>query len=219
MRFIRNLTGTLLVAGVASVAYAWTPAHDGARTAGYEPTSTAQQDDTKPPKQDEAKPEKKEKAPKADKQQMHPEQQEKPNKDRSKADREQSRPDQTQQRQPAERPEQQQPKANRERPEQAHQEHGHAAAKNGRRIPDNDFHAHFGQPHHFAVRQVVTTTRIVPNQTQFVYSGYTFLFLDPWPDDWALSDDCYIDYIDGEYFLIDPEHPGVQISLSIVGGD
>lgn len=218
MRFIRNLTGTLLVAGVASVAYAWTPALNGARTAGYAPASTAQQDDTKPPKQDESKPEKKEKAPKADKQQ-----QEKANK-APKPENEQSRPEQKQQRQPAERPEQarpeqQQPKANRERPEQGHQEQGHAAAKNGRRIPDNDFHAHFGQPHHFAVRQVVTTTRIVPNQTQFVYSGYTFLFLDPWPDDWALSDDCYIDYIDGEYFLIDPEHPGVQISLSIVGGD
>jgi YD repeat-containing protein len=24
---------------------------------------------------------------------------------------------------------------------------------------------------------------IVPNQTQFVYAGYTFIFLDPWPAD------------------------------------
>ncbi len=32
-----------------------------------------------------------------------------------------------------------------------------------------------------------------------------------------MDDDCYIDYIDGEYVLIDVAHPGVQITVSIVG--
>jgi len=33
----------------------------------------------------------------------------------------------------------------------------------------------------------------------------------------VLTDDCYIDYIDGEYVLIDLSHPGMQIALEIVG--
>ncbi|MGB6689578.1 MAG: hypothetical protein WBE76_17220 [Terracidiphilus sp.] len=63
---------------------------------------------------------------------------------------------------------------------------------------------------------MVTTTTIVPNQTRFVYTGYTFIFVDPWPAGWALGDDCYIDYVDGGYFLFDVAHPGVQITLTIL---
>jgi len=33
---------------------------------------------------------------------------------------------------------------------------------------------------------------------------------------WAYADDCYIDFIDGEYVLIDLLHPGVQIVLVVV---
>lgn len=91
------------------------------------------------------------------------------------------------------------------------------AASNHRRVSDSDFKAHFGRPHTFTVRTVVTTTRVVPNQTQFVYGGYSFIFLEPWPAGWALTDDCYIDYIGDEYVLIDVAHPGMQINLSIVG--
>ena len=32
----------------------------------------------------------------------------------------------------------------------------------------------------------------------------------------GLMDDCYIDYIDGEYVLIDLRHPGVEIPLVVV---
>jgi len=91
------------------------------------------------------------------------------------------------------------------------------AAGNHRRISDSDFKAHFGRSHSFTVRTVVTTTRIIPNQTQFAYGGYSFIFLEPWPAGWALTDDCYVDYIGGEYVLIDVAHPGMQLTLSIVG--
>ncbi len=84
-------------------------------------------------------------------------------------------------------------------------------------IPDPQFKAHFGKQHTFAVNRVVTTTTIVPNQTQFVYSGYTFTFLDPWPADWLFADDCYIDYVDDEYFLFDVFHPGIRVALFVVG--
>jgi len=46
---------------------------------------------------------------------------------------------------------------------------------------------------------------------------YTFIFLDPWPAEWLLTDDCYIDYIDGEYFLLDAFHPGIRLALFVVG--
>lgn len=99
---------------------------------------------------------------------------------------------------------------------QAPKEERGQEAKGGR-IPDKDFNAHFGHGHDFSARRVVATTRIVPNQTQFVYSGYTFVFVDPWPAGWAVDDDCYIDYVGGGYYLFDVVHPGVRIALTIVG--
>jgi hypothetical protein len=187
-----------------------------------ETSMTAQQDQAPPPKKDESKPAKQDeskparpanptkeaKAPRGGQQQAHPAQ---PNT----ADRQQPKTDRQQQPKPTTRDRGQ--SAARPAPASSdRQGHGRPAGRSAR-IPDNDFKAHFGRPHSFAVRQVVTTTRIVPNQTQFAYGGYTFIFLDPWPDDWTPTDDCYIDYEDGEYFLIDLAHPGVRIALSIMG--
>ena len=57
---------------------------------------------------------------------------------------------------------------------------------------------------------------IVRGQPHFQYGGYNFELVDAWPADWAYTDDCYIDYIDGEYFLFDLLHPGVRIALFVV---
>jgi len=84
-------------------------------------------------------------------------------------------------------------------------------AGKGGHIPDDKFRAHFGQGHHFNARTV-----IVQGQPRFQYSGYTFELVDVWPVEWAYTDDCYIDYVDGEYFLIDLFHPGVRIALIVV---
>ena len=84
-------------------------------------------------------------------------------------------------------------------------------AGKGGHIPDDKFRAHFGRSHAFAARTV-----IVSGQPQFQYSGYTFELVDPWPQGWAYTDDCYIDYIDGEYFLFDLLHPGVRIAVFVV---
>ena len=67
------------------------------------------------------------------------------------------------------------------------------------------------------MNQVVRQTTIVAGQTQFVSSGFTFIFLDPWPAEWLFTDDCYIDYIDGDYFLFDVFHPGIRVALFVVG--
>ena len=80
------------------------------------------------------------------------------------------------------------------------------------RIPDDKFRTHFGREHHFRVSQPV----IVENRPRFQYSGYWFEFVDAWPADWSYSDDCYIDYLDGQYFLFDALHPGVRLAVVVV---
>jgi len=95
-------------------------------------------------------------------------------------------------------------------------DHKQGEGKNAR-IPDKDLKAHFGQSHKFAVKQVITTRTIIPNQTRFVYTGYTFVFVDPWPMGWGFDDDCYIDYVDGGYYIFNPMHPGMRVTLMIAG--
>jgi hypothetical protein len=90
------------------------------------------------------------------------------------------------------------------------QMHGKPAAKSAH-IPDNKFHGSFGKNHPFHPGHPA----IVSGQPTFAYGGYTFIMVDPWPADWAYTDDCYIDYVDGEYFLFDLLHPGVQVALIV----
>ncbi len=95
----------------------------------------------------------------------------------------------------------------------ANEEHGQAEHGQGRRIPDKDFHAHFGQPHRFAVGRLQT----YQGRPSFAYSGYTFVLVQAWPAGWVYdSDDCYIDYIDGDYWLFNVLYPGVRVELFIV---
>jgi hypothetical protein len=82
----------------------------------------------------------------------------------------------------------------------------------GGRIPEDQFKAHFGRQHTVVINQPV----IVEGQPRFQYSGYWFVISEPWPAGWAYTDQCYIDYVDGEYVLFDLLHPGVQITLFVV---
>lgn len=207
----RTIMTTLLATSLASLGYAQlsprvTAQNLDALIAGGAVGSALQQDEPKP--QDERKPKETPdtKSPKADKQEK-PAKQQKPD-----VSQKQKPQDQKQDQKQAQNQKQDKDLAKQEQRADKGQE-----AKGGGRIPDKDFKTHFGQEHKFNVRTVVTTTRIVPNQTRFVYTGYTFVFVDPWPAGWALDDDCYIDYINGGYYLIDFAHPGVQIALTIVG--
>jgi hypothetical protein len=78
-------------------------------------------------------------------------------------------------------------------------------------IPDDKFRTQFGRQHTVVIRQPV----IVEGQPRFQYAGYWFIISDPWPAEWAYTDDCYIDYVDGDYFLFDLLHPGVRIALFV----
>lgn len=88
--------------------------------------------------------------------------------------------------------------------------HGQPAGKGGH-IPDDKFKAHFGHSHTFTAKTV-----IVQGQPQFAYGGYNFELVDAWPAGWAYTDECYIDYIDGQYFLFDLLHPGVRVAVFVV---
>jgi len=143
-------------------------------------------EEAKPPRQDEAKPPRQEEAKPPRESESKPPRQHR---------EEQARPSHEQQ---------------PEHPGQRAQ-HARPAAKSAH-IPDEKFHANFGRQHTFVVNHPV----VVQGQPQFIYRGYTFVFVDPWPVEWAYTDDVYIDYIDGDYFLFDVLHPGVRIAVFVV---
>jgi hypothetical protein len=87
-----------------------------------------------------------------------------------------------------------------------------AAHPQSAHIPDDKFRAHFGREHTVVIKQPV----IVGGQPRFQSGGYWFIISDPWPAGWAYTDTCYVDYIDGEYFLFDLLHPGVRVALVVV---
>ncbi len=132
---------------------------------------------------------------------------------------------------------QNQPEANRPEQQQKHDEHQgqeqrpmnddnrraqdmnrdhnqHRAGDHGRRIPDDQFRSHFGRQHTFHVerQQIVNVSQPV-----VVYRGYSFQLIDAWPSDWSYDDDCYVDDVDGEYFLYDVMHPGIRIAVFVIG--
>jgi hypothetical protein len=156
-----------------------------------EPKAPPQQEaprDVAPPRSDEAK------TPKPEKQEVQKPENQKPDKDNGKANREEKDMN------------------NGDRTQNAK---ARPVGKSAH-IPDAKFKSNFGQQHKFAATRVITQRTIVAGQTQFVYSGYTFMIMDPWPAEWAYSDDCYIDYMNDEYVLVDVLHPGIYITLFVV---
>ena len=181
-------------------------------TCGMVKAQEPARDDTRQeqPKQDEAKPERQ---PEARPESAKPQQDEaKPSKEQAPARAEEAKPSKN---------EKQDQKQNEEmRGAQDHpmQKNGEdhamrASGQAGHKIPDDKFRSHFGRQHTFRVQ-----TTVVQGQPRFQYGGYWFSLANPWPGDWAYTDDCYIDYIDGQYVLIDLLHPGVEIPVIVVEG-
>ena len=89
-----------------------------------------------------------------------------------------------------------------------HNDRANANERGGtRRVPDDQFRASFGSSHHFHVQR---------GDRRFNYGGYYFQYTEAWPSDWDYNDDVYIDYIDGNYYLINPRRPGVRLLVVIV---
>jgi len=98
----------------------------------------------------------------------------------------------------------------------ARQDHGNSQGqqaqrdggnRSSRRISEQEFHSHFGREHTFHVSR--------SDDRRFSYGGYYFVYNDPWPSGWAYTDDVYVDEIDGEYYLIDPMHPGFRLLVVV----
>jgi hypothetical protein len=89
-----------------------------------------------------------------------------------------------------------------------HRDNDHANnGGHGRRVPEEKFRASFGSSHHFHVQR--------GSDRRFNYGGYYFTYNEAWPGDWDYNDDVYIDEIDGEYYLINPRHPGVRLMVIV----
>lgn len=78
------------------------------------------------------------------------------------------------------------------------------------RISDDRYASNFGSGHSFHVNRGDYDRR------RFEYGGYSFGFIDPWPIGWGYSDDVYVVYDGGGYFMYDRFHPGLRISVNIL---
>jgi flagellar motor protein MotB len=80
------------------------------------------------------------------------------------------------------------------------------------RIPDERFRTNFGREHHFRIGRPT----LVSGYSRFQYGGFWFGFVQPWPVAWYYTDDVYVDFIDGGYFLCNPYYPEERVSISVV---
>ena len=86
------------------------------------------------------------------------------------------------------------------------------SARSEGRIPDDRFRSHFGREHQFRIG----SPKLVDGYSRFQYGGYWFGFVQPWPAGWYYTDNVYVDYINGQYYLCNPSYPGAQIAISVV---
>jgi hypothetical protein len=88
---------------------------------------------------------------------------------------------------------------------------------NGYRIPDDRFNLYFGPSHFF--RLSALPLLFVGGYPRFQYDGYWVTFLDPWPEDWPPdwyeTDNIYIEFVDGGYYVCDQNYPGIAIAVTI----
>ena len=90
----------------------------------------------------------------------------------------------------------------------------HGQGNNGNhygRIPDNHFRAYFGRGHAFRME----SPRLINGYNRFRYSGYLFGYKERWPSGWNYNDNVYVDYVGGAYYMYNPRHPGIHITLNL----
>ncbi len=80
------------------------------------------------------------------------------------------------------------------------------------RIPAARFRANFGAGHRFHMNRF----EMVGGHRRFYYGGYWFSIPGAWPPGWAYTSFFYITYVNGGYYLCDPQYPGTQIVISLV---
>ncbi len=203
---VLSAAALLLLLGSSVSAYARQEQHEEEAKPENKPEAKpAKQDETKPVKQEATKPEKQQEAQPTKQEQAKPAKQEaaKPEKQQqTKAQPEQAKSNNQQhaQRTPAEEQRQRAVPALR------------LSARGSARIPDDRCRANFGHEHVFVISQPV----MVGGFSRFQYGGFWFGFVQPWPVGWYYTDDVYVDYIDGGYYLYNPYYPDARVSISVV---
>lgn len=220
---VLSTAALLLLLGSTASAYARQEQHEQeAKPEHQQEAKPEKQQEAKPEKQQEAKPVKQEAAKPVKQQEAKPAKQEQaaPAKQQQTkvVKQEQAKPQEKQQQA---KNQQQQNKSNNQQHAQRTQaevqrQHDAPALRlsvrgNGR-IPDDRFHSNFGHEHVFVISQPV----MVGGYSRFQYGGYWFGFVQPWPVGWYYTDNVYVDYIDGGYYLYNPYYPGARVSISVV---
>jgi flagellar motor protein MotB len=108
---------------------------------------------------------------------------------------------------------QEEKKAEQEKSAQRDEHHEEQAQRaDNHRIPEDRFRANFGREHVFIINRPV----IVEGRPRFQYGGFWFGFGQPWPVGWLYTDNVYVDYIDGGYYLYNPFHPGIRVIVTVI---
>jgi len=94
--------------------------------------------------------------------------------------------------------------------EQSKNNGGKSAGGAHGRISGAHYSASFGSGHNFHVSQGDY------NNHRFNYGGYSFGFIDAWPVGWYYTDNVYVVYDGGGYYMYDVVHPGIRISVNIL---
>jgi hypothetical protein len=203
---VLSTAALLLLLGSSASAYARQEQHEEESKPENKPAAKpAKQEESKPVKQEAAKPEKQQEAKPAKQEDPKSAKQDaaKPEKQQAaKGQPEQAKSNNQQhaQRTPAEEQKQRAVPALR------------LSARGSARIPDDRFRANFGREHVFVISQPV----MVGGYSRFQYGGFWFGFVQPWPVGWYYTDDVYVDYIDGGYYLYNPYYPDARVSISVV---
>jgi hypothetical protein len=174
------------------------------------------------PKQQQQQHQQQAQAPKQQ-QQQHQQQAQAPKQQQQQHQQQAQAPKQQQQQQQA-RTQQQQPRQSQARSSQPPQRTQQAverqrsqpalrlSSRGSGRIPDDRFRSHFGREHAFHMGNPV----LVGGYSRFQYNGFWFGFVEPWPVGWYYTDNVYIDYVDGGYYMYNPYYPGSRFSISVV---
>lgn len=153
-----------------------------------------------------------EKQPEQKQQNAKPAQQAKPAKPPQQAQHEQqARPAQEKQQHAANQPQAKPAQQQQRGQEQQRASRGAQPGASHGSIPEAKFRSSFGSGHRFHVNR----SEFANGSGRFQYGGYWFNVVQPWPVGWLYTDEVYVDYLNGGYFLCDPVHPGVYISINI----
>jgi hypothetical protein len=211
-----GISGLLLLLGSTAAAYAPQEQSDKPEKQEEKAKPEKQDKQDKPAKQEakQAKQEPQDKPAKQEAKQAKQEPQDKPAKQEAKQAKQepQDKPEKQDARQAKQEPQDKHVKEQDQRSAQQSQRDGGNRAGGGDhgRISDDHYRASFGSGHNFHVNRGDYDHR------RFDYGGYSFGFIDPWPVGWGYTDNVYVVYDDGAYYMYDVVHPGIRISVSIL---